>query len=188
MWILTLEVREAQCEDKWEKDQYRERIAKLGNGIAVIKVGASSETEVKYLKLKIEDGVNEAKHALEEGIVPGGNVAFLNALKGKDEPKLLTEEERLGYRLVQKSVEAPLRQIVENGNSAPDVVIDKIFKDESKTIGYNSLTDAIEDMYEAGIVDAVKVTKTVLQNAVSAAAMFLSIDTIIAQEPEKENE
>jgi chaperonin GroEL len=187
-WIITLQTRQALSENKWEKDQYQERIAKLSNGIAVIKVGASSETEVKYLKLKIEDGVNEAKRALESGIVVGGNAVFINALKNL-KPRELSPDESLGYELVKRAAEAPLRQIVENGNSKPDIVIDTLLRSKSGTIGYNSLTDeVVADMFVAGIVDATKVAVTVLQNAISAAAMFLSVDTIIANEPEKDND
>ena len=123
-WITTLKTRRELTDNKWEQDQYNERIAKLQNGIAVIKVGASSEDEVKYLKLKIEDGVNETKRALEEGIVMGGNVAFIHA-KHKGFSDLMGGEQ-MGYNIVIKSLEAPLKQIVENSNGSPDVVINKI--------------------------------------------------------------
>jgi len=180
-WITTLKTRRELTENKWEKDQYDERVAKLQNGIAVIKVGANSETEIKYLKLKIEDGVNETKRALEEGIVMGGNVAFIHASKGFI-PAPFNEDYEKGYNLVMKSIEAPLRQIVENSNGSPDVIIDKIKESNSLTIGYNSLDNTVvEDMYKEGIIDAVKVTKTVLQNAVSTASMFLSIQLSISE-------
>lgn len=186
-WITTLKMRRELTENKWEIDQYNERIAKLSNGIAVIKVGAASETELKYLKLKIEDGVNEAKRAMEEGVVPGGDVAFLNAIKMLLGDQACTKEEALGYGLVLSAAEAPLRQIVDNSNGSPDVVVSEIKKSESLTIGYNALdNEIVEDMHKEGIIDAVKVTKTVLQNAVSTASMFLTIDTIIANEPTKD--
>ena len=182
-WITTLRTRREMTEDKWEKDQFNERIAKLQNGIAVIKVGAASETELKYLKLKIEDGVNETKRALEGGIVIGGNVAFIHAGKGKGKPSL--DEETQGYNLVLKAIEAPLCQIVENSNGLPSVVINEINKSNSLTVGYDSLENkVVEDMYALGIIDAVKVTKTVLQNAVSVAAMFLSLELAICEEKE----
>ncbi len=180
-WITTLRTRQAMTENKWEKDQYQERIAKLQNGIAIIKVGANSETEMKYLKLKIEDGVNETKRALEEGIVVGGNVAFINASKGLVNDG--SNEEKMGYKIVLEAIEAPLRQIVLNSNGSPDVVIEKISSSPLLTIGYDALDNKIvDDMYAEGIIDAVKVTKTVLQNAVSAASMFLSIELSITEE------
>lgn len=187
-WVDTLKTRQEIAENKWEKDQYAERIAKLQNGIAVIKVGANSETELKYLKLKIEDGVNETKRAIEEGIIPGGDVAYLNALKGieftfKDNTP---DEVKLGYDLVCDAIEAPLRQIVINSDDSPDVVVELIKANDSNTIGYNALTGETVDMFKEGIIDAVKVSKTVLQNAISASSMFLSIDTIISEEPQKD--
>lgn len=185
-WITTLKTRRELTENKWEKDQFNERIAKLQNGIAVIKVGANSESEIKYLKLKIEDGVNETKRALEEGIVMGGNCAFIHATKTIS--RGLSEEVELGYEIVKKAIEAPLRQIVENSNGSPDVIIDKIKESDSLTVGYNSLDNiVVDDMYALGIIDAVKVTKTVLQNAVSTASMFLSIELSISEET-KNNE
>lgn len=185
-----LAVRRSMCENKWEKDQYDERIAKLANGIAVIKVGATSEDEVKYLKLKIEDGVNETKRALEEGIVVGGNVAFLHAIKSikkdfKDTPKDVI----LGYQIVLNALKAPLRQIVVNSNASPDVVENIIMNSKSLTIGYNALDNKVEeDMYTIGIIDAVKVVKSVLQYAVNEASIFLTIGGDISEIQKDDNE
>ena len=186
-WITTLKTRSELTENVWEKDQFKERIAKLQNGIAVIKVGASSEDEVKYLKLKIEDGVNETKRALEGGIVMGGNVAFINAMKGL-EPKSLPNEQVMGYNIVIKALQAPLRQIVLNGEGQPDVVMHVIMNSKSLTIGYNSLDNAIvEDMYASNIIDATKVVKTVLEYAVNEAILLLSIGGDISEELKDEN-
>lgn len=187
-WVEELKTRRALTEKKWEIDQFNERIAKLENGVATIRVGASSETEVKYLKLKIEDGVNEAKRAMEEGVVIGGNCAFVHAYHKCYIPRG-TSEQDLGYSIVLNACLAPLTQIVENSAGKPDIVIHKIIKNESKTSGYDSINnEVIDDMYKEGIIDAVKVTKTVLQNAVSVASMFLSVDSIIANEPERRDE
>ena len=181
-WITILKTRREMTENKWEQDQFNERIAKIKNGIAVIKVGASSEDEVKYLKLKIEDGVNETKRALEEGIVMGGNVAFLACQKPMLR-ELNGEEVILGHKIVMKAIEAPLRQIVENSNGSPDVVINQIKQSKNLTTGYNSLDNTvIDDMYKLGIVDAVKVVKAVLQYAVNEASIFLSIGGDISEE------
>ena len=178
--LESLAVRRSMNENKWEIDQFDERIAKLTNGIAVIKVGAASEDEIKYLKLKIEDGVNETKRALEEGIVVGGNVAFIHALIGSMNPTLQGE---IGYGadIVRKAIVAPLKQIVLNSNGSPDVVLDRIIE-SGLTAGYNALdNEVVEDMHKLGIIDAVKVVKSVLQYAVSEAAIFLSIGGDISE-------
>lgn len=181
-WVKTLQKRSDLTENKWEKDQFNERIAKLQNGIAVIKVGASSEDEVKYLKLKIEDGVNETKRALEEGIVVGGDVAFIHASRDLA-PAPMNKDFELGYTIVLNALQAPLRQIVENGNGKPDVVIENIKSAQTNTTGYDSIKDeVIDDMFKAGIIDAVKVTKTVLKYAVDEAILFLSIGGDISEE------
>jgi len=174
------------CENKWEKDQFNERIAKLQNGIAVIKVGASSEDEVKYLKLKIEDGVNETKRALEGGVVIGGNCAFIHA-KYKQTPYDISmknaKEVAKGYNIVVNALEAPLRQIVENSAGKPDVIIEQLRTSTSLTIGYNSLDNkVVDDMYKEGIIDATKVVKTVLEYAVNEAILFLSLGGDISEE------
>lgn len=181
-WITTLHTRSELTENKWEKDQFNERIAKLRNGIAVIKVGASSEDEVKYLKLKIEDGINETKRALEEGIVMGGNVAFIHATKHLN---IITDgsEEQLGRQIVLKAIRSPLIQIVENSNGSPDIILNDIYGSKNFTTGYNSLDNTIvDDMYKLGIIDAVKVVKTVLQYAVNEAKIFLTIGGDISEE------
>lgn len=176
-WITTLKTRMMLTENKWEIDQFQERIAKLNNGIAVIKVGASSADEIKYLKLKIEDGVNETKRALEEGIVLGGNVSFINAVK-----KLKSKND-LGYDIVLKAIEAPLRQIIKNGEQEDSIIIHEIKQSDSLTIGYNSLDNkVVEDMYALGIIDATKVVKTVLEYAVNEAILLLSIGGDISEE------
>ena len=181
-WITTLKTRSELTDNVWEKDQFKERIAKLQNGIAVIKVGASSEDEVKYLKLKIEDGVNETKRALESGIVMGGNVAFIHASKGLVASPHNKDYEA-GYSIVLKAINAPLKQIIENGGGKPDEVIYQISTHNNLTAGYNSLDNTIaEDMYVLEIVDATKVVKTVLEYAVNEAILFLSIGGDISEE------
>ena len=184
--VKKLQAQKENTESKMFKEQLVERIAKLSNSVAIIKVGANSETELKYLKLKIEDGVNEAKRALEEGIVPGGDVSFVNVAK-RLMPKFGTDEESIGYNIVLKAIESPLKQIVENANGESQVVLNAIKTSESQTIGYDVLKSVIiNNMFEAGIVDAMKVSRTVLENAVSAASMFLSCEVAISEEPEDE--
>lgn len=186
---------------KFDQERLKQRIAIISGKVAVIKVGAATESEAKYLKTKIEDGVNEAKRALEEGIVVGGDVAFINAAKTL---KIRSGDElAIGYNIVLRSVELPFKQIIKNSRGKSSKislfsifrmianwfyirkVTRKVKKSSSQIVGYNALTNEIvTDMFEEGIIDALKVTRTVLENAVSGASMFLSIEVAISDEIE----
>ena len=176
-------------DSKYDKEKLDERIAKLSGGVAVIRVGAATETEMKYLKLKIEDAVNATKAAIEEGIVPGGGVALIHAAK-----QLLVSKDRnhdgpekaIGYSIVVKALETPLRQIAINaGKDDGSVIVEKI-KNGKGNSGYDALADEmIPDMIAAGIIDPVKVTRLGVQNACSAAAILLTTEAAIADEPEE---
>lgn len=175
-----LEARLSHDTPEYTRDAINTRIARLTNGIAVIKIGSSSDLELKYLKLKIQDGISESKRALEEGIIPGGNVSFINAVK-KLPQKKGHDEFSLGYNLVLKAVEQPLRQIILNGNGEAEVIINAIKQSDSTTIGYDALKEELsEDMFKSGIIDAVKVARVALQNAVDEAAIFLTIELSVA--------
>jgi chaperonin GroEL len=182
--LRNLKLLAENTENVVEKDKLERRIAVLGGGIAVIKVGASTEAEMKYLKQKIEDGVNESKRALEEGVVAGGDVAFVNAVKSLE---LLPESDQgMGYNTVVSSVSEPFKQIIRNAQGSPEVILNQITTNKSKTIGYNAITDKIEeDMFKAGIIDALKVVRTVLENAVSGAGMFLTIEATVNEKVEE---
>lgn len=177
-------------ESKYDIEKLDERIAKLSGGIAVIRVGAATETEMKYLKLKIEDAVNATKAAIEEGIVAGGGVALVRASmevrKSLLTKKNMNKEQELGYMIVLKALEAPMRQIVINtGKEDGSVIVDKV-KNGKGNIGYDALKDEmVTDMIERGIVDPVKVTRLGVQNACSAAAILLTTEAAIADEPEE---
>lgn len=179
-------------DSKYEKEKYDERIAKLSGGVAVIRVGAATETEMKYLKLKIEDAVNATKAAIEEGIVPGGGVALIRSSievqKIFSQRKNLTKENELGYNIVLKALEAPLKQIVQNvGKEDGSVIVDKI-KNGKLNYGYDAKNDEIvNDMLEIGIVDPVKVTRLGVENSCSAASILLTTEVAVADEP-KDNE
>lgn len=175
-----LQARISDDTPEYARDNIRTRIARLQNGIAVIKIGAASDRDLKYLKLKIQDGISESKRALEEGIIPGGNVSFINAVK-KLPLKKGHDEVSLGYNLVLKAVEQPLRQIILNGNGEAEVIINAIKQSDSDIIGYDALKGEIsDDMFKSGIVDAVKVARVALQNAVDEAAIFLTIELSVA--------
>lgn len=188
--VKTLKVQLEATSSKFDREKIEERIAKLSGGVAVIKVGAATETEMKYLKLKIEDAVNATKAAIEEGIVPGGgsSLAKAAAIVEKDflAKKNLDREEMVGYSIVLKALEMPLRQIADNtGKFDGAVIVDKV-----KAAGGNAGFDAakgemIDDMIKAGIIDPVKVERAGVQHAVSAAAILLTSEAAIADEPEE---
>lgn len=176
-------------ESKYDKEKIEERIAKLSGGVAVIRVGAATETEMKYLKLKIEDAVNATKAAIEEGIVPGGGVALIRAghevEKTLSTKKNLSKEQESGYRIVIRALSAPAKQIAINaGKEDGSVIVDKI-RNGKGNIGYDALKDVmVDDMIKAGIVDPVKVTRLGVENACSVAAILLTTEAAIADEPE----
>ncbi len=176
-----------QSDSKYDKEKIEERIAKLSGGVAVIKVGAATETEMKYLKLKIEDAVSATKAAIEEGIVAGGGSALIKAGQkiSKDDSGIKNERD-LGYQIVLRALEAPLMQIVENcGKENGAVVVEKIKQSKGLSIGYNAKTEKIvENMLEEGIIDPVKVTRSAIQNAASAASIFLTTEVAISDEVE----
>jgi chaperonin GroEL len=172
---------------KYDKEKIEERIAKLSGGIAVIRVGAATETEMKYLKLKIEDAVNATKAAIDEGIVPGGGVALVKVAQMVREkaPKNKTKEFDVGYEIVLHALEAPLRQIALNaGKDDGSVIVEKI-KTGKGNIGYDAARDEmVADMLLSGIIDPVKVSRAAVEHAASAAAILLTTEVAIADEPE----
>jgi len=178
----------------FDKEKIEKRIAKLSGGVAVIKVGAATETEMKYLKLKIEDAVNATKAAIEEGVVPGGGSALVKVAKKigsknlKSPIESFQEEFDIGYGIVVEALLEPLKQIAYNaGKEDTSLIVEKVKEGKGNT-GYNALSDRIEvDMIKAGIIDPVKVTRSGVQNATSAAAMFLTTEVAIADLPEKED-
>ena len=189
--IKSLKKQKETLDSKYDKEKIDERIAKLSGGVAIIRVGAATETEMKYLKLKIEDAVAATKAAISEGIVAGGGSAFIRVIKKMKSLKateFATPEIALGFDIVVRSLEAPLRQIVLNtGNADGSVAVEKIMNSEKENAGFNAKTEKFsDDLIKEGIIDPVKVTRTALQNAVSAAAIFLTTEAAIADEPEKE--
>lgn len=171
---------------EYDREKLQERLAKLAGGVAVIKVGAPTEVEQKARQHKVEDALHATRAAVEEGIVPGGGVAFLRAIPDLD--KIKTEgEEKIGLDILKKSLEAPARQIAENAGKDGSIVIEEI-KKRGKDIGYNALTDEFVDMIKAGIIDPLKVTRFALQNAASAAAMVLTTEAAVSEIPEEKEE
>jgi len=173
-----------QSDSDFDREKLQERLAKLAGGVAVIKVGAATETEMKEKKHRIEDAVSATKAAVEEGIVPGGGVALLrarNVLAGLK----LNGDERVGANILFRALEEPVRQIAENAGKDGSVVAEEV-KKQTGSIGYNAELDKFEDMFEAGIVDPTKVTRYALQNAASIATMFLTTQAVVTDLPKKD--
>ncbi len=175
----------------YDREKLQERLAKLAGGVAIIRVGAATETELKEKKHRVEDAVSATRAAVEEGIVPGGGVALLNAMSALDDLKMDNEDAQMGVNIVRKALEMPMRLIAENAGVDGSVVVENVrrFQKEKKSdyIGYNVLTGEYEDMIKAGVIDPAKVTKGALENAASIAAMILTTEALITEIPEKEN-
>ena len=180
----------AQIEEtnsKYDKENLQERLAKLAGGVAVIEVGAATETEMKDRKLRIEDALSATKAAVEEGIVAGGGTALINVIPAVEKfISTLKDGEKLGAEIVLKSLEEPLRQIVTNAGLEPAVIVEKI-KNSDKGIGFDAASETYVDMKKNGIVDPTKVTRSALQNAASIASMVLTTESLVADIPESKN-
>ncbi|MBR4880770.1 MAG: chaperonin GroEL, partial [Clostridia bacterium] len=170
----------------FDREKLQERLAKLAGGVAVIKVGAATEVEMKEKKLRIEDALNATKAAVEEGIVAGGGVAYLNVLA--DVAKVaenLTGDEKTGVNIVLKALEAPVRQIAANAGYDGGVIVDKILTSGKKAYGFDAYKEEYVDMMEVGIVDPTKVTRSALQNAASIASTVLTTEAVVADKKEE---
>ena len=175
--------RSEETTSDYDKEKLQERLAKLSGGVAVIKVGAATEVELKEKKHRIEDALSTTRAAVEEGIVAGGGTTLLQARASLDKLKL-EGDEQVGVDIVRRALEAPARQIAENAGARGDVVIEAILKAKRGT-GFDASTDTMVDMFEKGIVDAAKVTRSALQNAASVAAMVLTTEAVVSDIPEK---
>jgi len=168
----------------FDREKLQERLAKLSGGVAVIEVGAATETELKEKKLRIEDALNATRAAVEEGIVPGGGTAYINITSALDTIKA-SGEIATGVEIVRKALEEPVRQIANNAGLEGSVIVEKV-KSQKTGVGFNAATEEYVDMIEAGIVDPAKVTRSALQNAASIAAMLLTTETLVSDKPEKD--
>ena len=172
-------------ESSYEREKLQERLAKLAGGVAVIKVGAATETEMKDKKLRLEDAINATKAAVEEGIVPGGGATLVHFIEDLQEwaEDNLVDDELIGALIVEKALASPMKRIIENTGINSSIIIEKI-KDEDFSMGYNAAKGRIEDMYEVGIIDPAKVTRSGLQNAASIASMILTTECIVVDQTE----
>jgi chaperonin GroEL len=170
----------------YDREKLQERLAKLAGGVAVVKVGAATEVEMKEKKARVEDALHATRAAVEEGIVPGGGVALVRASAGLGSMRV-SDDEKVGVRIIQKALEEPLRWIVQNAGLEGSVVLDKV-KNGKGAFGLNAATEEYEDLVKAGIVDPTKVVRTALQNAASVAGMMITTEAMIADKPEKKKD
>jgi len=184
----------AQIEDTtsdYDREKLQERLAKLVGGVAVIKVGAATETEMKEKKARVEDAMHATRAAVEEGIVPGGGVALVRAAKQLEKLNLNENgegdpDEQIGVNIVRRALEEPLRQIVQNAGKEGAVVVERIRSEKNENIGFNAATESFEDLVKAGVIDPAKVTRTALQNAASIAGLMLTTEAMVSEIPEED--
>ena len=169
----------------YDREKLQERLAKLVGGVAVIKVGAATETELKEKKARVEDAMHATRAAVEEGIVPGGGVTFIRALSVLEKLKL-DDDEQIGVNIVRRALEEPLRQIAQNAGVEGAVVLSRVRAEKGENHGYNAETDTYGDLVKEGVIDPAKVTRIALQNASSIAGLMLTTEALIAEIPETE--
>jgi chaperonin GroEL len=169
----------------YDKEKLQERLAKLAGGVAVVNVGAATESEMKEKKARVEDALHATRAAVEEGIVPGGGVALLRAQSALKGLKLDETDEQIGVEIVRRALEEPLRMIVQNAGGEGSIVVEKVRGSKDKNFGYNALTDNYEDLVASGVIDPTKVTRTALQNAASIAGLLLTTEAIVVEKKEE---
>ncbi|HOO41380.1 MAG TPA: chaperonin GroEL, partial [Syntrophales bacterium] len=183
--VKQIRVQIEETTSDYDREKLQERLAKLVGGVAVIKVGAATETEMKEKKARVEDALNATRAAVEEGIVPGGGVAYLRAIPSLDKLKL-SGDEQVGLNIIKKALEEPLKMIAANAGMEGSIVVEKV-KEKKGSFGFNARTDKYEDMIDAGVIDPTKVTRFALQNAASVASLMLTTQCMIAEKPEEKS-
>jgi chaperonin GroEL len=168
----------------YDREKLQERLAKLSGGVAVINVGAATETEMKEKKARVEDALHATRAAVEEGIVPGGGVALIRAQLGLDKIKG-TDDEKIGVEIVRRALEEPIRMIAQNAGAEGSIVVGRVKESKEKNFGYNAATDSYEDLVRAGVIDPTKVTRTALQNAASIAGLLLTTECVVVEKKEE---
>jgi chaperonin GroEL len=178
----------AQIEDTtsdYDREKLQERLAKLVGGVAVIKVGAATESELKEKKARVEDAMHATRAAVEEGIVPGGGVTFIRAQKALDSFRTDDEDEQIGVQIVRRALEEPLRQIAQNAGHEGSIIVEKVRVDKNTNFGFNAASEEYGDLVREGVIDPTKVARTALQNAASIASLLLTTEAVVAEAPEK---
>jgi chaperonin GroEL len=171
----------------YDKEKLQERLAKLAGGVAVINVGAATESEMKEKKARVEDALHATRAAVEEGIVPGGGVAFIRVQSSLKGLKMDDGDEQIGVNIIRRALEEPIRMIAQNAGSEASIVVEKVRSSKDTNFGYNAFTDTYEDLVAAGVIDPTKVTRTALQNAASIAGLLLTTEApIVERKDEKQ--
>jgi chaperonin GroEL len=183
--VATIRRQIEETTSDYDREKLQERLAKLVGGVAVIKVGAATETELKEKKARVEDAMHATRAAVEEGIVPGGGVTLVRAARALASIKLDDEDEMIGVNIVRRALEEPLRKIVENAGLEGAVIVEKVKAEKNENVGFNAETEEFEDLVKAGVIDPAKVTRTALQNAASIAALMLTTEALISELPEE---
>jgi chaperonin GroEL len=185
--VQQLRVQVEESTSDYDREKLQERLAKLVGGVAVIQVGASTETELKERKARVEDAMHATKAAAEEGIVAGGGVAFIWAAKELEKLSLEDPDEQVGVKIVKRALEEPLRQIANNAGHEGAVVVNKVKTSDDVNFGFNAETEKYEDLVKAGVIDPTMVTRTALQNAASIASLLLTTEALVTEKPEKKD-
>jgi len=182
--IAQIKTQIASTTSDYDKEKLQERLAKLSGGVAVLYVGAASEVEMKEMKDRVDDALHATRAAIEEGIVPGGGVAYIRAMEELDKVAAENDDERTGIEIIKRAIEEPLRQIVENAGKEGAVIVQKV-REGKDDFGYNARTDNYANLFEAGVVDPAKVTRVALENAASIAGMFLTTECVVVEKKEE---
>jgi chaperonin GroEL len=187
--VKTLRAQIEETSSDYDREKLQERLAKLIGGVAVIKVGAATETEMKEKKARVEDAMHATRAAVEEGIVPGGGVSLVRAAKALEKFQINKEgegdpDEQIGVNIVRRALEEPIRQIVQNAGKEGAVVVERVRSEKSENFGFNAQTEQYEDLVKAGVIDPAKVTRTALQNAASIAGLMLTTEAMVSELPE----
>ena len=169
----------------YDREKLQERLAKLAGGVAVLKIGAATEPEMKEKKARVEDALHATRAAVEEGIVPGGGVAYIRAIAALDKVEVENEDQKIGVQIVQRALEEPLRQIAENAGWEGSIVVQRV-KEGQGDFGFNAQTEEFGNLLEQGVIDPTKVARTALENAASVASLLLTTEAVVAEKPEKE--
>ncbi|MBW8790388.1 MAG: chaperonin GroEL, partial [Rhizobium leguminosarum] len=170
----------------YDREKLQERLAKLAGGVAVIRVGGSTEVEVKEKKDRVDDALHATRAAVEEGILPGGGVALLRAVKALDNLSVANQDQRVGIEIVRRAIEAPVRQIAENAGAEGSIVVGKLREKSEFSYGWNAQTGEYGDLYAQGVIDPAKVVRAALQDAASVAGLLVTTEAMIAEKPKKE--
>jgi chaperonin GroEL len=183
--INEIKVQIEKTTSDYDKEKLQERLAKLSGGVAVLKVGASTEVEMKELKARVEDALHATRAAVEEGIVPGGGVAYLRALKKLDGVNVDNDDQKIGVDIVRRSLEEPIRIIITNAGLEPSIYVKEVKEAKNKFEGFNAQSEKLEDLLKAGVIDPTKVSRIALENAASIAGLLLTTEATVVEKPEE---